>query len=122
MTPTSLRQPMPEFDATRHWLTYPGSERAADGTARYRAMTLDEAVAFFRPLADAAASSDNGRVRVSRDIVSISRERATLLGDLLEELALRLKPGLEVGPIQSDGSFSRFARELAEDMYRRADP
>lgn len=41
---------------------------------------------------------------------------------VLEDLALRLRPGLEVGPIRSDGSFSALARELADYMRRLSNP
>ncbi len=97
-------------DPARHWL----SRQALDG-----AKPLDDYAADARPALDAGASVD-GRPPGSRDIVAISVQRAGVIADLLDELAARLRPGVEAGPIRSDGELGRLARELADDMYRRA--
>lgn len=39
---------------------------------------------------------------------------------LLRELSTRLRPGLSVVPVVSDGSLSAFVTELAEDILRRS--
>jgi hypothetical protein len=45
---------------------------------------------------------------------------ASVLAALVEELSKRLEPGLAVGPIEPDGSISRLAKELADDLFHRA--
>jgi hypothetical protein len=114
--PPDLTLPQPELDPTRHWLTYAAAER---DPARFRPITLDEAAARLRAPA-AGTEVDNRAVRGDRDLVVISVERAAAIADLLDELALRLAPGTEVRTIHSDGSLSRLAQELADDMLRRA--
>ncbi|GIF04477.1 hypothetical protein [Actinoplanes siamensis] len=97
-------------DPSRHWL----SKSPLDG-----AKPLDDFAAEARPALAAGAAVD-GRAPGSRDIVAISIQRAGVIADLLDELAARLRPGVESGPIRSGGELSRLARELADDMYRRA--
>ncbi len=121
MTPPDLRPPHPDLDPTRHWLVYPQYESTPDGAGRFQPITLDQAAGTSRESLE-TGDADTGRVRNSADIVVIPPGRATVIAGLLEELALRLRPGLEVGPIRSDGSFSALARELAEYMHRLANP
>ncbi|BCY06445.1 hypothetical protein [Actinoplanes sp. L3-i22] len=116
MTPPDLTLPQPELDPARHWLAYAAAERDPD---RFRPIPLDEAAARLRPAA-AGTAIDNRPALGDRDLVVISAERAAAIADLLDELALRLTPGIEVRPVHSDGSLSRLAKELADDMLRRA--
>ncbi|WIM97995.1 hypothetical protein ACTOB_001563 [Actinoplanes oblitus] len=115
MAPPDLSLPQPERDPARHWLVYAAAERDPD---RFRPIPLDEAAERLRPAA-AGGEADN-RTPGDRDLVVISRQRATAIADLLDELAARLTPGVEVRTIHSDGSLSRLAKELADDMLRRA--
>ncbi|BCJ45190.1 hypothetical protein GCM10010168_69910 [Actinoplanes ianthinogenes] len=115
MTPPDLTLPQPELDPTRHWLVYAAAERNPD---RFRPIPLDEAAERLGPAA--AGGEADTRARSDRRFVVISRERATAIANLLDELALRLAPGTEVRTIQSDGSISRLAKELADDMLRRS--
>jgi hypothetical protein len=115
VTPPDLTLPLPELDPARHWLLYAAAERNPD---RFRPIPLDEAADRLGPAA--AGGEADRRAPGDRTIVVISRQRATAIADLLDELALRLAPGVEVPAVQSDGSLSRLAQELADDMLRRA--
>ncbi|AEV82486.1 hypothetical protein ACWT_1468 [Actinoplanes sp. SE50] len=106
-------------DPARHWLSYPVHRGDPEG---FRPKPLDEFAADARPALDAGDAFDHRTTRGSRDIVSISVQRAGVIAALLDELALRLRPGVEAGPIQADGELSLLARELADDMYRWASP
>lgn len=119
MSSPDLRAPQP--DPARHWLVYPQFEPAPDGGGSFRPITLDEAAARSRESLE-TGDADTGRVRNAADIVVVPPGRATVIAGLLEDLALRLRPGLEVGPIRSDGSFSALARELADYMRRLSNP
>ncbi|MBO3743214.1 hypothetical protein [Actinoplanes flavus] len=107
----------PERDPARHWLSRFAVERYPD---RLRPEPLDEYAADARPALTAGAAIDEPGASGSRDIVAISIQRAGVIADLLDELAERLRPGVETRPIRSAGDLSGLARELAEDMYRRA--
>ena len=54
------------------------------------------------------------------DAVVISEARSRVLVALLRELSTRLRPGLSVAPVISEGSLSAFVTELAEDIPRRS--
>jgi hypothetical protein len=118
---TSLRPPKPELDPARHWLVYSQYEETPDGVGRFRPITLDEAASRGQEVLE-TGSDDTGKPLNRSGIVVLPAGRATTIAGLLEELSLRLRPGLEVGPIQSDGSISDLARELAEYMDRLANP
>ncbi len=119
MSSPDFRAPQP--DPARHWLVYPQFESNPDGGGSFRPITLDEAAAKIREGLE-AGDADTGRASNAADIVVLPPGRATVIAGLLEDLALRLRPGLEVGPIDSDGSFSALARELADYMHRLANP
>ncbi|GLW34506.1 hypothetical protein [Actinoplanes regularis] len=109
--------PQPGRDPAQHWLSRFAVERHPD---RLRAKPLDEYAADARPVLAAGAAIDGPGASGSRDIVAISVQRAGVIADLLDELAERLRPGVEARPIRSAGELSGLARELAEDMYHRA--
>ena len=92
----------------------------ASSTVRGRAVRLDEPVADWRARIDAARSVEPDPARV--DTVVVSHARAEVLASLLPELAARLRLGLPVGPMRSDGSLSALAAELQEDLDERSWP
>jgi len=112
-----MPMPRPERDPAQHFLSRYAVERHPD---RFRAKPLDEYAVDARPVLAGGAVIDDLDTAGSRDIVAISVQRAGVIADLLDELATRLRPGVETGPIRSTGKLSGLARELAEDMYRRA--
>lgn len=54
------------------------------------------------------------------DAVVISQDRTRIIAELLRELSMRLRRGTTAGPIHSDGSISRLAADLAEDLQNRS--
>jgi hypothetical protein len=98
---------MTEIDPTRHLLSRPTP------------LDLDTAAAEARVTLERGAEFDARPAMGSAHIVAISPSRALVIAGLLDELSLRLKPGLAVGPIRSDGSLSRLAQALSDDITRR---
>lgn len=85
------------------------------------APTLDRAAASMRAVLEADIAPETSlRRQPPGDTVLMAPGRAVVIAELLEELALRLRAGQAVGSIQSDGSLTRFVKELAVDMGRRA--
>jgi hypothetical protein len=78
-------------------LTVAGAEAAAD---------LEKARAKESEMYDAARQGG----------VTLSMVRSLMLVQLLRELAARVRPGAEVGPIDADDSLSRAAADLAADL------
>jgi hypothetical protein len=66
-----------------------------------------------------ADQADREPSRAGVDAVVISQARAEVLAALLRELSTRLRPGLAVGPIQSDGSLRDLLDELFDDLLTR---
>jgi hypothetical protein len=79
---------------------------------------LDAHVAEWRAEIEAQVGVEPDISRV--DAVVISQARTRALVALMRELSTRLRPGLAVPPVVSDGSLSAFALELAEDLLRRS--
>jgi len=116
-----MTQPGEESDPTRHLLSRRRHERRPDGTD----------VSYPIPLAEGAelrrAVVENGRKTEARlefpvggtSTVAFSRGRATVAADLLEELALRLRPGFAVGPVTDGAALADLAEEIASYLHRR---
>jgi hypothetical protein len=116
-----LTPPRPHPDPTRHVLIYPAYDRQPDGTVTVRPIALDEAATEWRAVVEAAATAEpSAKQQPPNGVVVISPGRASVIAALVRELSKRLQPGLAVGPIQSDGSISRLAKDLADDLNRRA--
>lgn len=101
-------------DPSRHILVWQKVRRQPDGSHTRTPVELDEAAAVF------ARTVEKGRPdeltldsEDESDVVAFSAARGDVISALLKELALRLEPGRAVGPIQSDGSLSRIAHEVA---------
>jgi hypothetical protein len=109
-------------DPTRHLLVHLQRRRLPDGTTEASPIGLDEIVAEYRSSLALSAAAESRLGPSARELVVVAPGRAAIIAELLDELALRLRPGTAVGPIRSDGSLSRLVRELADDMYRRAQP
>lgn len=105
---------MGDLDPSRHLLRHSLVPREVEPT-------LDRAAEVIRAVlkVDIAPEASLRRQPVG-DTVVMAPGRATIIAELLEELALRLRTDHAVGPIQSDGSLSRLVKELATDMGRRA--
>jgi hypothetical protein len=113
---------VPHLDPARHLLVYPKRARRADGRDVEEPYLIDELVPQWRRALDAGRPDEAALGRPAPGVVSMSANRALVLADLVEELGLRLRPGHAVGPIQSDGSLSRLATELADDLMERQFP
>ena len=86
-----------------------------------RPIPLDEAAAEWRALVESGrAKEPSVKNQPPNGVVVISPGRAWVIAGLVEELSKRFEPGLAVGPIESDGSISRLAKELADDLRHRA--
>lgn len=101
-------------DPSRHVLVWQDVERQPDGTRTSRPIKLDEAAARY------ASAIEVGRQAEmlldpedESDTVAFSTSRGHIIAVMLDELARRLEPGRAVGQIQSDGSYSRLAHDLA---------
>lgn len=79
---------------------------------------LDAHVARWRQEIAAEAVNEPNPDRTTA--VVISQARAQVLAALLRELSTRLRPGLAVGPIQSDGSLSALTEELYFSLLERS--
>jgi hypothetical protein len=109
------------LDPTRHLLIHPAYDQHPDGSLAARPIPLDEAAAEWRALVESGrAKEPSVKNQPPSGVVIISPGRASVIVELVAELSKRLEPGLAVGPIQSDGSISRLAKELAEDLHHRA--
>jgi hypothetical protein len=121
--PSLLTLPMPELDPTRDLLIYPEHRHEPDDTTTVRPIPLDDAAAVWRTaLESASATEPSPTDQPPNGVVVISPGRAWVIAGLVDELSRRLRPGLTVGPIPSDGSLSRLAKALADDPNRRARP
>jgi hypothetical protein len=119
--PPDLTLPRPHLDPRRHLLIYPAYDRQPDGTVTVRPIPLDEAAAEWRASVESSrAKEPSVKNQPPNGVVVISPGRAWVIAGLVEELSKRLEPGLAVGPIESDGSISRLAKELADDLVHRA--
>jgi hypothetical protein len=117
--PVTGRPPKPYLDPARHLLSHTRLEETASGSRQFRPISLDEEAWDARQLVEAGLDAEAGR-RPARGVVVISVNRALAVSRLVEELSLRLAPGLAVGPIESNGSLSQLAEELSRDLYRRS--
>lgn len=116
-----LRLPRPHLDPARHLLIYPAYDRRPDGTETVRPIPLDEAAAEWRAMVESSrAKEPSPKQQPWSGVVVLSPGRASAIVALVKELARRLEPGLAVGPIESDGSIGRLAKELADDLFHRA--
>jgi hypothetical protein len=115
--------PDPEVDPSRFllaegWNAQLWHEPEPDSVGSVPPVLLDANVAHWR--AEIARHIHLEAVPQGLDVVVISAARAGVIASLLRELATRLRPGLAVEPVQSDGSISSLAAELAQDMYARS--
>jgi hypothetical protein len=119
--PENVTVPRPHLDPRRHLLIHPAYDERPDGTIAVRAIPLDEAAAEWRSAVDAACADEpSAKQQPPNGVVVMSSTRAAVIAALVEELSKRLEPGLAVGPIESNGSISRSAKDLADDLYHRA--
>lgn len=82
---------------------------------RKRAIPLDEFGADIdRSMAATRESYDND---FQSGVVAISPARAMVMASLLRELAIRLRPGTDIGPIETEGGLSRTAADLAAFLH-----
>jgi hypothetical protein len=119
----SLPPPPPraELDAARHYLASQKFETGPNATIlRWLPIPLDEAAQEARENLETGAEAAGKPL--GDGIVVIPPGHASAIAGLLEDLAQRLKPGVDAGPIQSDGSYSALARELSNYMHRLANP
>ncbi len=102
MMPNQEPERDPARDSLARWV-YRGREKSP--------ISLDDFAAdLTRGLAGVRESYDND---FQTGVVAISRARAQAMASLLEELAIRLRPGISIGPIDSDGTMARTAADLA---------
>lgn len=107
MTPTEEPARDPAHDVLVHW----DYKRQPDGTQLKRAISLDELAGDIdRSMAKVREGYDND---FQTGVVAISPARAMVMSILLRELAIRLRHGTDVGPIESDGALARTAANLA---------
>ncbi|AEV82487.1 hypothetical protein ACWT_1469 [Actinoplanes sp. SE50] len=113
-----MRDPDDDRDPARHLLSRVRYRRLPDGTQQRVPITLDQAAAEFGELIDAGRPAE---VRLDPDegrdeVAAFSRQRAKVIASLLDELSRRVRPGLAVGPIQSDGKLADLAAESAAHL------
>jgi hypothetical protein len=116
-----MYEPNVPRDPTRHFLKEARYERLPDGTEVVHPVTLEAAAADLRRTVDAEDTVALG-IEFPEEgdkVIAISKARALAIAALLGELSLRLRPGREVGPIQSDDSLSRLAHEVARHLHNR---
>jgi hypothetical protein len=103
-----------EIDPTRHMVSINDWEKRPDGGYAKVPIALDAEAAHLR---EVVASRSPGEPALDNDwrsgVVAVSRGRGGAIAVLLTELAARLRPGVQVGPIQADDSLSRLAADLA---------
>jgi hypothetical protein len=116
-----MYEPNVPRDPTRHFLKEARYERRPDGTEVAHPITLEEAAADLRRSVDAEDTVALGIEfpEEGDQVIAISSARALAIAALLGELSLRLQPGRAVGPIRSDDSLSRLAREVAQHLHDR---
>lgn len=111
------------LDPARHllaegWNRLPWYETQPPAGRDVPVVGLDRHVPEWRVAIRAQAGREPSPDRV--DAVVISQNRARIIAELLRELSMRLRRGVTAGPIHSDGSISRLAAELAEDLQNRS--
>jgi hypothetical protein len=106
-------------DPTRYLLSLPTLVDLPDGRHTIGPYPLDAAAADWRGRVARHVDVEVNYGNRLHDSIVISADRGAVIANLLDELAERLRPGLAVGPIHSDGSISQLAQELAEDMFLR---
>jgi hypothetical protein len=106
-------------DPARHYLTK--ARYAPSGGGRHEALPLelDAPVAQWRAEIAAGRGHEPNVTYFYPDIVSCSLARMQVLAELLHEYAARMRPGREVGPVQSSGALSQLLDELATDLRTR---
>ncbi len=112
-----MTEPAAEPDPTRDLLVWRDYQRDRDGTERARPIPLAAAAAEWQRLVDSGRAAE---LRLDpedpSDFAAFSTQRAKVVAVLLEELAIRLEPGREVGPIAADDSLSRLAASVAAHL------
>jgi hypothetical protein len=108
----------PRRDPRRHLLGAHRWERGADGNTSPRPYPLAEAATEFRRLVEGGRDIES-HLYQPRDEggQAISRVRALVLANLMDEFAARLRPGTAVGPIDADDSFGGLVAELADHLF-----
>lgn len=103
-----------EVDPTRHMLSVTDWENRPEGGYGKVPIPLDT---IADQLGKSVTSGQPDEADLDNDwrsgVVAFSRARGGVIGTLLTELAVRLRPGVVVGPIRADESLSRLAANLA---------
>lgn len=98
----------------RNWLIVPKGSRSAPP------FPLDDAAAMWRQAVESGESPEAGlpdsRLKGG---FTMHAGRSHAITQMLQELAERLAPGMEIGPMNTDGAASRLATDLVEDIRRR---
>ena len=116
-----MREPAENRDPTRHLLSRGRHGQRPDGTDASRPIPLAEAAETWRGALEGGRATES-RLEFPEDgqtIVAFSAERAIVAADLLEELALRLRPGFAVGPVSGAGPITEVIHDIVAHLRWR---
>jgi hypothetical protein len=112
-----VTEPEADRDPAQHLMLWTDIKRQPDGSQRRTPLPLDAVAAQFAAMITAGRTAE---LRLDPedpdDAVAFSTNRGKVIATLLAELSLRLTPGQGVGPIQSDGSISKLAADIARHL------
>ncbi len=105
----------PAQDPTRDLIVFMDYSRVPDGSTVRTPISLDQAAADFGAMISGGRRHERllERDYPSSDDVAFSGSRGKVIATLLEELAVRLEPGRDIGPIQSSEAMSELAGNIA---------
>jgi hypothetical protein len=107
-----------EVDPTRHMLSLTDFEKRPEGGHRKVPIPLEaEAAGLSGSISRGRRDEGDLDNDWRSGVVAFSRARGGTMGVLLAELAVRLRPGVAVGPIQADESMSKLAADLAWKLH-----
>ncbi|GAB3829308.1 hypothetical protein ACFPIJ_32530 [Dactylosporangium cerinum] len=106
-------------DPPRHFLTKARYIPSGGGRHEALPLELDAPVAEWRAEIAAGRGHEPNVTYFYPNIISLSLARVQVIAELLHEYAARMRPGREVGPVQSSGELSRLLDELATDLRTR---
>jgi hypothetical protein len=106
-------------DPARHFLTKARYIPSGGGRHEVLPLELDAPVAQWRAEIAAGRGHEPNVTYSYPNIISLSLARVRVIAVLLHEYAARMRPGREVGPVQSSGELSRLLDELATDLRTR---